>query len=130
MKLIDNYEELVALHRALLEVKFSGNCKDEVLPFSEFIANISNKVVDEIIEYNKQGKGNKLATTQDWVNWRVLEKNQPEWNAILENIQKIDEWRQSLKSEKENTVKWLASPFILTEKSLNELITEGDNKHL
>lgn len=63
---ISDYHELLALHRSLIEAKFHPNPEDFHVSASPFVANISNRVVNALINIDAQKDPAKKKSWEDW----------------------------------------------------------------
>lgn len=69
MLVFNDYYELLALHKALIEAKFNIDPQNESIAGSPIIADICNKVVDELssMEEDKSSGGR-----EKWSEWRKI----------------------------------------------------------
>ncbi len=113
-----NKDELLALHRYIVETKFSANAEE--MAFSRLLAQIANKVLDAIITDNEKCDSNGA---EQWKNWRVMNKTRPEWNFIKEKISQDKHWNELNTDQKMNRLKIIASPYIIPDDIIREIIS-------
>jgi hypothetical protein len=118
---IDNYYDLLAIHRALMEVKFSKSIQDASLVYSPIISKISIMIVNEIITtLEKEGK---LDDANKWKNWMILDESRQEWDCIVNNIYSILSWNRMTDKDKEDCIVLLASPLSLNSDKIKRLLS-------
>ncbi|MEN7343549.1 MAG: hypothetical protein AAAFM81_11420 [Pseudomonadota bacterium] len=84
MQITDHYQ-LLALHRCLLEAKFSPNPWDPDIAGSPIAAVLANTVVAELAQQD----------SQDWDDWRKIEHHGPMIERLIKGLEKADltHWR-------------------------------------
>ncbi|WP_036254776.1 hypothetical protein [Methylobacter sp. BBA5.1] len=112
-----NNDELLALHRYIIETKFSVNAKE--IAFSPLLSQIANKVLDSIIADTAKQDSNAAV---QWKNWRVLTKTRPEWNFVKEKISQEKYWSNLKSHEKINHLRIIASPYIIPDEMIREIV--------
>ncbi|WP_193092431.1 hypothetical protein [Halomonas colorata] len=127
--MFESYFELLFLHRALLEAKFSELPNDPDVAASPQIAKISNQTVDEIIAILEK-QGNKKEA-DSWREWRETLKSRPrELKIIKSNIDLMkanNSWASLSNNEKKDTIKDLAAPFFLNKDEIEKIIGTCEN---
>lgn len=68
MLVFDDYYELLALHKALIEAKFNIDPQNELIAGSPIIARICNRVLDELIKMEED----KRLDGKKWSEWRKI----------------------------------------------------------
>lgn len=117
---INDYNELLAVHRALLELKTITEPFDEAVIGSSIVAGFANRLLDAIIEMEKEKSGEEGA--RKWAAWRSIDESRREWTLIANQIAIIDDWdKMSLQQKREYVVN-IASPFTLTVSQIDALI--------
>lgn len=137
MFVLNDYNDLLALHRALIEAKFRINPNDELIARSPIIADLCNRVVKELIELELKTDDN---AELKWIKWlSISECDNPfekydndltdtnilfltPWEIALINAQKDMRWSISSYEEKEQMVKEYLSPFICTDSQIEKFI--------
>ena len=116
---LSDYYDLLNLHKALMEAKFHDNPDNEYISGSPIIAKIMNEIVDILAEIDP------YANEGDWKTWRKLENHiiSPCESKYGKTI-----WEKYTKDEKIIATKNYFSPFIATEKEINDFINAVDMK--
>jgi hypothetical protein len=119
---VEDRNELLSLHRALLEAKFSNDPNDPAVIGSKIIADLSNRVVDSLIRSESE-------TGEKWEKWRKnsISVNRREWKIALNSIPH-KKWAEWDKERKINFIEILFSPFQLTEELQLLFIKECDKE--
>jgi len=110
-------DELLALHRYIVESKFSGDAQQ--IAYSALLAQIANKVLDAIIKDLDKSDPNEA---EQWKNWRVLTKNKLEWSFIIEKIIQDKYWDELDTNQKLNHLRIIASPYVIPDNIISEII--------
>ena len=129
---LSDYYDLLNLHKALMEAKFHDNPDNEYISGSPIIAKIMNEIVDILAEIDP------YANEGDWKTWRKLENHiispceskygKTIWDRILNRVSKDKLQKKYTKDEKIIATKNYFSPFIATEKEINDFINAVDMK--
>lgn len=78
---LDDYYELLALHRALLEAKFCDEPNDLDVSGSPIIARLYQKLIPVLIQAEVEKKGD--TARQSWSHWLRLDATRREWGVAL-----------------------------------------------
>jgi hypothetical protein len=119
---IDDYHELLALHRALMEAKFHGEPNDPAVPGSPFIAAVANRVVEALVAHDVERKG--AAKREEWARWRAITPDRREWRLALGHataMAKWDEWDDEMRT---GVARTLMSPFVLGDATAALFVSE------
>jgi len=81
---VDAYFELLALNRALMEVRFLGGDVDDAVRGSSHLADIHVRLLEEIIAYHRE-RG-ELAKVESWQDWRSFGGRTLERQGIVEYL--------------------------------------------
>ncbi len=119
---INNYYDLLNLHKALLEAKFHKNPDNENVAGSPIIAKMCNDIVDLLTQYDIERKGKNI-----WTDWRKIENQIFYKKRVIEAIMCFEKWNKLSYENKISTIQNYLSPFICTQKDFDELINELDN---
>lgn len=124
---ISDYYELLALHKALLEAKFHRDPDNSMVAGSPFIASISKRTVELLIEIDMS---KDLSKKESWE--RVLNiKNQGDrWEVALEYAEESNDWDKFTDERRIKYVEYLLSPHIYTEEDVVEFISEVTKRRL
>jgi len=117
---ISDYYKLLALHKALMEAKFSSATNDEAIAGSSYVAEIANQVVDALIQAEIEREEPDAA--QRWNDWRQIDSNRREWFIALERAYEANSWPSWGFQDKERYSKILLSPFQVDEILLERFI--------
>lgn len=121
---IKNYPELLALHRVILEAKFSLPVRDRDIASSTLVASLAERIIEKIIYVEiKQGDS---AAQEKWDNWRRIDFNRYEWKIALQHIRESREYWDTLNpEEKRSYAKLILSPFQPTPNVMDEFIKQA-----
>lgn len=81
---VDAYFELLALNRALMEVRFLGGDVDDAVRGRSHLADIHVRLLEEIIAYHR-ARG-ELAKVESWKDWRSFGGRSLERRGIVEYL--------------------------------------------
>lgn len=123
--IISGYEEMLALHKALMEAKFHPEPENLMVSGSPLVASISNRVVEALVEMEIQ----KNPSKQDsWKRWLDIKNQKTFWNRALEYACEFNYWGKFTEDEKRHYVSCLLSPFKFDENDILRFINEVDAK--
>lgn len=121
-----DYDDLLNLHKALMEAKFHDNPDNEYVAGSPIIAKIMNEIVDILTDIDPYAK------KEDWERWRKVENHICYENGIysktLVKVSKDKLWEKYNNEEKIVATKNYFSPFIVTDKEIDEFINAVEIK--
>ncbi len=122
-----DYDDLLNLHKALMEAKFHDNPDNEYVAGSPIIAKIMNEIVDVLTDIDPH------ANKEDWKRWRKLGNHICYENGIysktLVKVSKDKLWKEYTKEQKIIAAKNYFSPFIATEEEIEDFINIVDSKN-
>ena len=113
---IENYWELLALHKSLMAVKFDENSCLREAQGSPFTGSLAFKVFDQLVASSKEPQA------KDWLKWQEADDSRAETQLLLKHIKESDWWASSDKPQREKYVCDFMAPLILNEKVFNEII--------
>lgn len=120
---LNNYYELLAVHRALLEAKFTLYPNDSDVTGSQFVADVANRVLDAIISIDEQ-KGAYKKVDQ-WEKWRLIDPSRREWQIALSRARSSgQQWLEWNLEDKYNYIRILLSPYIVDDKMIEMFINQ------
>lgn len=125
LELVTNGFELLALHRALMEARFTLEANDPAVPDSPLVAAVANRVVDALIDLGKQSKG--YGTAEEWIAWRRVDPTRREWRVVVNRLARNRSWQKQSREEKAAQAAMLMSPFVLTQEQLDQLVSEAES---
>ena len=124
MLIIENYDDLLALNRALMEVRYLASDVDAATRGSSFLSDVHSRVVDEIVA-NAETSGN-AKEVERWRNWRQFRARSVERPLLLGYLRSV--WRGDAEpDQKRRVVTNQLRPFMFTEDDLEQLISVLDS---
>lgn len=121
---IENYYDLLGLHKALLEAKFHKNPENIEVCFSPIIAKISNEIVEILMKKDAEKDASKK---DSWEKWRRLENKSYFRECALSNAASFHYWKDMNYEQKLVTCRNLLSPFVATSSEMELFIQEVDD---
>ena len=112
---INDYYELLNLHKALLEARFHEGLDNKYLAGSPIVAEIHNRIIRNLISMEINRKGN-----ESWSEWIKISNRKDYLERAVENIIKFETWDKE--TNKYEIVKIYISPFIATDKEIEGII--------
>lgn len=112
---IENYWELLALHKTLMAVKFDKNSCLREAQGSPYTGSLAFKVFDQLVAASNEGQA------KNWLDWQVADESRMETQLLLTHIEESDWWAESELSQKEKYVRDFMAPLILSEKAFNAI---------
>ena len=122
---ISDFAELYALHKTILEAKFSEAPLEEEIASSPQVAAVANRVFDTLIELEREAHGEERA--QAWEDWRLAAPNRREWVIAAQRVDREGLWSGWSAEEKRDFATRLLSPFVVTDALLEDFISEVDS---
>jgi hypothetical protein len=117
---INKDSDLMALHRAIVEAKFSEQPQDKCIPYSEILANLSSQIFDNIIEtLNVQ---NEPEQAEHWASCRYLDSDWVGYDNIKKRIKETDVWGELSEKEKVELINIICAPFKPNTEQVSELL--------
>ncbi len=112
---INDYYELLNLHKALLEARFHEGLNNKYLAGSPIVADIHNRIIKSLItmEIDRRGK-------EEWTEWLKINNRKDYLDRAIENIISFEAWDKE--TNKSETVKTYISPFVATDKEIEDII--------
>lgn len=132
---VSDYYELLALHRALMEAKFTFFPNDREIAGSPFVAKISHQVVETLIQVELARGHPKKA--ERWEKWRRIDVTRREWKIALQRISESmkrfpKQWQKWTTQQKVEYCQNVISPFKLEGKMLTKFMEqlEGEDSNV
>ena len=116
---IDNYYELLALHKTMMAVKFDENSCLREAQGSPFTASLAFKVFDCLVTQSLDEGKQKQA--QGWLDWQVADKSRTETELLLQHISESVWWEEAAQDHKEKYVRDFMAPLVLSAEVFNEI---------
>lgn len=120
---INNYYELMALHRVIMEAKFSIDPNDLEIQRSPMVANIANQVVEALIEMEVSKEGE--SSRSKWQEWRRFSTDRREYKIIQTKIKAEALWKTWSLDDQKTYVKDLISPLQISDELISKLISSS-----
>jgi hypothetical protein len=98
---IDDPNELVALHRALFEAQFAVDPHDRDVPGSPILAALANRVVDALTQIDPR-----------WSEWRDAEKHPDRVAVAARHLHANPSWASWSDAERERQVRNHLAPLV------------------
>ena len=120
MKLeIENYLELLALHKSIMAVKFDTNACLPEAQGSPFTASLAFKVFDLLVSVsNSEGK---TAQAENWLAWRVAGTERAETKLLMQRISDATWWPSASEQDRIKYVTEFMAPLKLNSEAQNEI---------
>lgn len=84
MLTVDAYLELLALNRALMEVRYLGGEVDDAIRGSSYLTDIHVRLIDTIVSYHRErGENHKV---ESWGNWRSFAGHGLERQSLVDYL--------------------------------------------
>ena len=117
---IEDYHELLALHKMTMVVKFDRNSCLREAQGSPLTSKIAHKVFDTIILF-KRAEG-KHTEAQRWLNWQVADESRLETQLLRAHISEVEWWIEADDDSRASQVSDFMAPLKLEESTLDEII--------
>ncbi len=112
---IDDYWELLALHKTLMAVKFDKNACLREAQGSPYTASLAFKVFDLLVASSKEQQA------KDWLKWQVADGSRVETALLRKDISEADWWAEAEHSQRQKFVRDFMAPLILDEEVFHEI---------
>lgn len=124
---ISDSRELLAVHRALMELRSVKEPNNVDVIGSRFVAQFAHRVLDALIELEEK-QGNVERVNQ-WKTWRTIDESRSEWGLLQHRIRSVHHWEQISEENRRGYINDVASPFILSSEQVELFLQYGDNFH-
>ena len=116
---IEEYWELLALHKAIMAAKFDNGSSVEMLT-SPLLAEASRKVLSALIMASKKKAG--AQKTSGWDNWKKIDENRNEWKRLVSLIAESDRYSSLGDDDVKREIRDIVSPLEITDEQIYILI--------
>lgn len=116
---IEDYWELLALHKAIMDAKFANRANQEMLT-SPVLASAAKKVLRALIDAERKKGGDMKAA--NWEAWKKIDENRNEWNKLVEFIEKGGRYETLSDNEIAREIRDMLSPLEITDHQISVLI--------
>lgn len=121
MLTVDDYDELLALNRALMEVRYHADHVRADTRGSAHLTRVHVRVIDEIII--GLDNGGRAREADGWRNWRKFENREIERPEILRYLREV--WSQLSSDEQRREVaRNQMSPFEFSHEDVQRILAE------
>lgn len=110
---VDDYYELIALHRALLESQFCDEANDMDVSASPIVAKLHKQLLEILVEVEVEKKGPKVKMA--WDDWLKIDVDRREWKIALARAKEERLWSEWGHDERKKYAHDLLSPFELSD---------------
>ncbi|WP_420348662.1 hypothetical protein [Pelagibius sp.] len=123
---LTDYHEIYALHRALLEGKFSRAPFSTEVTGSPFVASVANKTMDALIQ--KERDRGREDYARIWEERRQMSpKTHSEyWEAAIRSLEGSEIWLTWSAEKKKEVAATVLSPFTASDDVMRRFIEEAD----
>ncbi len=123
---LSDYYDVYALHRALLEAKFTVTPRDADVQGSPYIARVANRVMDTLIQMERNLGREEYARA-----WESKRQMNPDlfpdyWNAALRGVKGIRDWLNWSEAQKKDYAAILLGPFVAADDVMQRFLKEAD----
>lgn len=115
---IENYWELLALHKSLMAVKFDQNSCLREAQGSPYTGSLAFKVFDQLVAASNEQQ------STGWLKWQEADDSRIETQLLRKHIKESDWWAGSDKGKKEKYVRDFMAPLILNQQVFHEIINK------
>src|SRR6266540_3301129 len=123
MLTIENYDDLLALNRALMEVRYLARDVDSATRGSGFLSSMHSRVIDELVGYHESRGESRKAET--WREWRRLAARNIEKASIAAYLASVWPHLKTVEQKREVVVNQ-ARPFTFSDDEISTLIVPID----
>lgn len=124
MLTIDKYDDLLALNRALMEVRYLARDVDSATRGSAFLSSIHSRVIAELVGHHESRGESRKA--EAWHEWRRLAARNIEKASIIAYV--VSVWPQlKTREQKREVVVNQARPFTFSDDEISALIEQIDS---
>ena len=116
---IDDYWELLALHKAIMEVKF-GKVENREFLTSPFLASVAKKVLIALVEADRKKNGSDKAS--GWDSWKIVDESRSEWVKLLKFIDENERYKTLSNDDVAREIRDVLSPLEISDDTVFELI--------
>lgn len=118
---INEYHELLALHRALLEAKFADDPNDRDIAGSPFVAKFAREVIKALVGHDGDRKGQQ--GVDRWEKWLALDSSRREWRVALQRARERPEWGKWDEAERRDCARVLLAPFRVSDEQITAFLS-------
>lgn len=124
MLTIESYDDLLALNRALMEVRYLAGNVDTATRGSAYLSSMHSRVIDELVAYHESHGESHRAET--WHEWRRLAARRIEKASITAYLASVWPLLKTVKQKREVVVNQ-ARPFTFSDDEIDGLIEQVES---
>ncbi len=118
--LVSTYHELLAIHKVMLEARFSDQPFDTELSGNPVAASLHERVITALRDIDRQNDNDEADAA--WNQWLTISSDRREWSIALDRAQRESRWDGWEEMERRFYVLTLLSPFDVSEALLAEFV--------
>lgn len=115
---VDDYAELLALHKGLMEARFSDLPNNFYVSGSPLLADLHKRLV-AILAARDVEAGH---APDRWDRWLVMVEGRREWALALNNVRNDSSWAGLDEAERISRTRDYLSPFVVSEETLGRFM--------
>lgn len=115
---VDDYAELLALHKGLMEARFSDLPNNFYVSGSPLLADLHKRLV-AILAARDVEAGH---APDRWDRWLVMVEGRREWALALNNVRNDSSWAGLDEAERISRTRDYLSPFVVSEEALGRFM--------
>lgn len=120
--LVDDYYELLALHRTFMEAKYCDEPNSNDISGSPIIASLHERLVETLIEAEVQRKGDDAR--EKWADWLIMSEDRREWLVALSRARAEARWIKWSNDDRRQYSSCLLAPFTVSVELLDKFIKQ------
>lgn len=125
MLTVESYDDLLALNRALMEVRYLASDVDSATRGSAFLSSMHSRIIDELIVYHEsRGESGKA---EAWHEWRRLAARRIETASITAYLASVWPHLKTVEQKREVVVNQ-ARPFTFSDDEISDLIERVESE--
>jgi hypothetical protein len=119
---VSEFRELLVMQRVFREAKFCTEADDDEISDSPIVAELFNRLMEALVEAEVELDGE--IGREKWKAWLAIDGSRDEWSAALRRARSNVSWPKWTNEKKSEYVKILLSPFVLSEATRKQFISE------
>lgn len=123
---IDDYYELLSLHKVILEAKFHPDPLNLDIAGSPFVARLAERTLAALVDAEtKRGKPEKAA---GWYEWAAVRQGDDYWTRAIQHAVGFRDWAGSSHQEKVQLAIDVLAPFRASDDDLQKFVDDVNAK--
>ena len=120
--IVNDYYELLTLHRVFIEAKFCDGPNDLDVSASPMVATLHKKLLFNLIAMDVEKKGESARS--DWNEWLDIDPSRREWAVAIERAENERLWDDWSVTDRKTYILDLLSPFNVTEELVEVFVNQ------